>query len=65
MLGGMWGANLQTTKPNRWEIAESATKLFRHYNSSGHFYKGLDQDLLATFMWPLAAINVVRKNKSL
>lgn len=64
MLGGMWGAYLgETIHPNRWEIANSAAKLFQH--NSTKLVKGLDQDLLETFIWPIARQSVVINEKSI
>ena len=53
----MWGVNLAA---NRWKIASAATKLFQY--KSTKLYKGLDQNLLDSFIWPLASKNLVRIN---
>ena len=56
----MWGANLQhVTTINRSDISNAATKLFQ-YNDSD-LDRGLDQELLEVFIWPIASRSVVWK----
>ena len=58
MLAGMWGVKLDSPfDPNRRNLSDAATKLFQHRTDK--LVKGLDQDLLKKFIWPIARQNLV------
>ena len=64
MPGGMWGAKLDNhLGPNRWDIADAATKLFQ--NKTDKLVKGLDHQLLGTHIWPIVNQNLVKRRKKI